>query len=78
MLKQTRNTNSNKKKVLSMPMQMGGVGKSRLTDLLNHYIANERSVVVVDCDQQKNLSSSFLRMDPMQNFKSGEPSTDPE
>lgn len=80
----TPSTIYNGMRVVAVPMEKGGVGKTTLSILLAAYAAEgyfpdiKKRVLVMDFDAQQNLSQSFLPMESIPNFKALLPPTHPD
>lgn len=80
----TPSTMYNGMRVVAVPMEKGGVGKTTLAILLATYAAEgffkdvKKRVLVMDFDGQQNLSQSMLEMESIPNFKALLPPLHPE
>lgn len=80
----TPSTMYNGMRVVAVPMEKGGVGKTTLAILLATYAAEgyfkdvKKRVLVMDFDGQQNLSQSMLEMESIPNFKALLPPLHPD
>lgn len=80
----TPETMYNGMRVVAVPMEKGGVGKTTLAILLATYAAEgffkdvKKRVLVMDFDAQQNLSQSMLEMESIPNFKALLPPIHPD
>lgn len=80
----TPSTIYNGMRVVAVPMEKGGVGKTTLSILLATYAADgyfpdiKKKILVMDFDAQQNLSQSFLPMESIPNFKALLPPIHPD
>lgn len=80
----TPSTIYNGMRVVAVPMEKGGVGKTTLSILLAAYASEgyfpdiKKKILVMDFDAQQNLSQSFLPMESIPNFRALLPPIHPD